>query len=89
MSKLLERCKMCVDSVYRNWSICNKITKDEQREHANWEAWGIVHLALYILNFSEYNELKRYIYQMHGYDAGGATDDQISIEEAEVFANDR
>lgn len=44
-----------------------------------YEIWGAVHLALYILNFDEYNRLKKYIYNRYGYDVGGAADDQMGI----------
>ena len=36
-------------------------------------------MALYILDFKEYNELKRYIYNKYGYDAGGAADGQMDL----------
>ena len=84
MSKLLDRCKKCVDQVYIDW---NKaiISNSEKRQIEEYEAWGIVHLALYILNFDEYNEFKRYIYEKYGYDPGGVSDGQISMDEIGVI----
>ena len=78
MSMLLEKCKKCVDSVYINWEK-TQLPEEEKRTVEEYMAWGIVRLALYILNFEEYNEFKLYIYKTHGYDAGGATDGQLNI----------
>jgi hypothetical protein len=80
MSALLERCKKCVDSEFTNWEK-TRLSSAEKRETEEYIAWGIVHLALYILPTEEYFEFKKYIYDKHGYDAGGVTDGQVSIEE--------
>lgn len=79
MSRTLEKCKACVDQTFIEWDKCNKMPKDERRSTAEHIVWGIVHLALYLLDFDEYNTFKRYIYEQHGYDAGGASDGQINI----------
>ena len=84
MSKLLNQCKKCVDQVFIDWEKAVKCSKEERRCIEEYMAWGIVHLALYILDFDEYNEFKRYIYQKHGYDVGGVADGQMSIEECSV-----
>ena len=79
MSKILEKCKACVDSTFINWEKCVKMSKSERRSTEEHIVWGITRLALYVLDFNEYNQLKRYIYDKHGYDAGGVTDGQISV----------
>lgn len=81
MSKLLDRCKKCVDSVYIDWE---KTHHPDKHVIEKYEVWGIVHLALYILNFDEYNELKQYIYDSHGYDVGGVKTGQMEIDDYEV-----
>lgn len=78
MSQLLEKCKQAVDSVFISWEKTILSTR-EKRTIEEYEAWGMVHLALYILEFNEYNAFKMYIYQKYGYDPGGCTDGQISI----------
>ena len=55
MSALLERCKKCVDSEFINWEK-TKLSSAEKREIEEYIAWGIVHLALYILPTEEYFE---------------------------------
>lgn len=82
MSKLLERCKECVDSEFISWEKTTRLSDKEKRDIEEHIAWGIVHLALYILSTDEYYEFKQYIYDKHGYDPGGVADGQISIEEA-------
>lgn len=79
MSKMLERCKACVDQTFIEWEKCTKMQKEERRSTEEHIVWGIVHMALYILDFKEYNELKRYIYNKYGYDAGGAADGQMDL----------
>lgn len=81
MSYLLERCKKCVDQTFIDWNK-TRLSSREKREIEEYEAWGIVSLALYVLNFDEYNEFKRYIYETHGYDPGGVRDGQIDFREA-------
>ena len=45
---------------------------------------GVLQTALHLLNFTDYNEIKQYIYTQYGYDPGGCTDGQISIDDVEV-----
>lgn len=80
MSKIFERCCQCVDSVFIDWEKTRLSTK-EKRNIEECEVWGIVHLALYILDNNEYFAFKRYIYEKHGYDPGGVLSGQIKIDE--------
>ena len=89
MSKLLDQCKKCVDQVFIDWEKCVKLPKEERRCIEEYQTLGIVHLAMYILSFDEYNKFKYYIYKKHGYDVGGATDGQMSVEECSVDWEDR
>lgn len=84
MSKLYERCKKCVDSTLIDWSkmpLRHGVSVRQKMTESEFVVSGIVRLALYILNFDEYCKLKRYIYEQHGYDVGGATDNQMSLED--------
>jgi hypothetical protein len=83
MSKLLERCKACVDSDFRDWEK-TRLSTEEKRTIEEYVAWGMVRIALYILDFDEYNAFKQYIYDQHGYDPGGVTTGQADLEEVEV-----
>lgn len=80
MSKIFERCCQCVDSVFIDWEK-TRLSTEEKRNIEEYEAWGIVHLALYILDTNEYFAFKRYIYEKHGYDPGGVLSGQIKIDE--------
>ena len=42
---------------------------------------GVLQTALHLLEFDDYNEIKRYIYTTWGYDAGGCADGQIGFED--------
>lgn len=81
-SENLKRLKKCVDSEFISWDRTTLSSKEKETIE-EYEAWGIVHAALYVLNFDEYNELKKYIYEKHGYDPGGVVDSQISFYERE------
>lgn len=81
MSQLFERCKKCVDSTFRDWEK-TILAQKEKRAIEEAEAWGIVSLALYILDFDEYNAFKQYIYDNHGYNPGGVDTGQMSMEES-------
>lgn len=78
MSQLFEKCKKCVDSVYIDWEKTT-LPKEERKTIEDYMAWGIVHLALYILEFDEYNAFKQYIYDTKGYNPGGVETGQIDI----------
>lgn len=82
MSKILERCKKSVDSVFIDWEKTT-LSKKEKRCIEEYMAWGMVHLALYILETDEYYAFKKYIYDTHGYDAGGVADGQLTLKEME------
>ena len=81
-SQNLQKLKKCVDSEFISWERTTLSTK-EKNTIEEYEAWGIVHAALYILDFDEYNAFKKYIYEKHGYDAGGVVNSQISFHEHE------
>ena len=88
MSQLLDKCKKCVDHEIIDWNK-TRLPKSEKRALEEHIIWGIVHLALYILSFDEYNQFKRYIYEKYGYDPGGVTTGQMNIfEVSEHGAND-
>ena len=78
MSQLFEQCKKCVDSVFVDWEK-TKLSTEEKTNIEEAMAWGIVRLALYILDFDEYNAFKQYIYDTHGYDSGGCSDGQMTV----------
>lgn len=78
MGQLLDKCKKCVDGTIIDWEK-TKLSTQEKMEVEEYIVGGIVRLALYVLDFSEYNEFKQYIYKKYGYDVGGTG--QISIEE--------
>ena len=80
MSQLFEKCKQCIDSVYISWDK-TKLSTKEKRTIEEYEVWGIVKLALYILNNKEYDQLKQYIYDKHGYDPGGVVTKQLRIHD--------
>ena len=42
---------------------------------------GVLQAALFILPLDNYYELKEYTYKKHGYDPGGASTGQMSIDE--------
>lgn len=42
---------------------------------------GVLQTALHLLPFDDYNAIKKYIYETYGYDPGGCTDDQISMDD--------
>lgn len=85
MTQLYERCCQCVDSTFINWER-TKLSRQEKRNIEEYEAWGIVRLALYILNNDEYFAFKKYIYEKHGYDPGGVVTGQMEIDE--VYAGE-
>lgn len=44
---------------------------------------GVLKTALHLLPFEDYNTIKKYIYETYGYDPGGCTDGQISMDDME------
>lgn len=88
-SKLFQKCCNCVDGLWFNWKQMKKYSNDPDIKRSftpdENELFGIVKLAMYILKIDEYFDFKRWIYDKYGYDVGGASDRQISIEEWEAF----
>lgn len=80
MTELYERCCKCVDSVFINWER-TRLSSREKRTIEEYEAWGIVRLALYILDNDEYFAFKKYIYDKHCYDPGGVVTGQMEIDD--------
>ena len=42
---------------------------------------GVLQTALHLVDFGTYNDIKQYIYKTYGYDPGGCTDGQISLDD--------
>ena len=42
---------------------------------------GVLQVALHLLPFDDYNSIKFYIFEKYGYDPGGCTDGQVSLDE--------
>ena len=66
-SRNLERAKKCVDQTVKDWNktTLSDIEKWSLEEHI---IWGIVHMALFFLDFNDYEALKEYIWTEYGYD---------------------
>ena len=79
-SEKLEQAKKCIDSMVKDW---NKTTLSDLEKYAyeEWLIWGAVKMALYFLNFDDYNKLKKYIYEKYGYDAGGMASYDLEEEQ--------
>ena len=45
---------------------------------------GVLQTALHLLSFTDYNEIKQYIFTQYGYDPGGCTDGQIGFNDVEM-----
>ena len=61
-----------------------KYTRKGYREKSEvYFIGGILKSGLFLLPTNEYYELKRYVYDNHGYDPGGVTDGQISMDDME------
>ena len=69
----LDKAKSCVDQIVTDW---NKTTLSDIEKWSTEELmiWGIVKMALYFLNFNDYNKLKQYIYDKYGYNVGGVVE---------------
>lgn len=79
-SQKLKDAKKCVDVVVRDWNRTN-LSDIEKWSVEQGIIWGIVHLALYMLSFEDYNSLKEYIWTEYGYNVGGTTGDSFEQEE--------
>ena len=73
-----ESAKSLIDQEVKDW---NRTTlSDLEKWHREW--WiiqGMVHMALAILSFDDYNRLKQYVYDEYGFNVGGVNDD-VSME---------
>lgn len=45
---------------------------------------GVLQTALHLLNFTDYYEIKQYVYAQYGYDPGGVADGQIGFDDMET-----
>lgn len=66
----LDHAKLCIDSFVKSWGR-TEISDLEKYYIPMYEIWGAVHMAMYMLDFDDYNKLKKYIYDTYGYDCGG------------------
>lgn len=73
-SQNLADAKKCVDSLVAGWNKTN-LTDIEKWSIEELMIWGVLHLALYMLNLNDYNELKEYIWTEYGYNPGGTSGD--------------
>ena len=73
-SERYNRAKACINQIVTSW---NKTDLSDLKKYSRemFIIWGAVDMALYMLNFEEYNELKEYIYQRYGYNVGGTSGD--------------
>lgn len=74
-SQNYERAKQCVDTCVTNW---NKTTLSDIEKYSVecWVVYGMVKAFLYFLNFTEYNDIKEYIYTEYGFNVGGTSGDR-------------
>lgn len=74
LSERFNKAKSCIDKIVADW---DKTTLNDLEKYSRkmFIIWGAVDMALYMLNFDEYNELKEYIYQRYGYNIGGTSGD--------------
>ena len=75
-SQKLTDCKRCVDNTVKDWNKTN-LSDLEKWSREEGIVWGIVKLALYMLNFDEYNALKEYIWTEYGFNVGGTSGDML------------
>ena len=68
------KAKSCIDKIVADWNKTD-LSDLEKYSREMFIIWGAVDMALYMLNFEEYNELKEYIYQRYGYNVGGTSGD--------------
>lgn len=74
-SQKLKDAKRCVDNTVRDWNK-TRLSDIEKWSIEQGIIWGIVKLALYMLDFNEYNALKEYIWTEYGYNVGGTSGDK-------------
>ena len=73
--KIKHRIKMTIDQFYTFPN--REHIKKTQLEFIG----GVLQTALHLLNFTDYNEIKQYIYTQYGYDPGGCSDGQIGMDD--------
>lgn len=74
-AEIKSRIKMTIDQYY---SFGNA---DFVRKNQLQFIGGVLQTALHLLNFGDYYEMKMYIFEQYGYDAGGCTDGQLEFVE--------
>ena len=72
----LDRAKKCMDQFVTDWNKTN-LSDIEKWCVEEWLIQGASHMALYFLDFIDYNKLKLYVYETYGYDIGGMAEQQI------------
>jgi len=77
IAEIEKRFRKTIDQYYAY--PCEEYIKAHQTEYIG----GVLHAALHILPFENYYSLKVYCYTQHGYDPGGVTDGQMSLDELE------
>ena len=65
-----DRAKKCIDKCVTDWDKTT-LSDIEKWSMEQYIIWGMVDMALYFLNFNDYNKLKQYIYDKYGYNLGG------------------
>ena len=74
-AEITKRFKKCIDQYYAFPD--ERYVREKQMHHVG----GILQAALHILPWEKYYELKVYCFTQHGYDPGGVTDGQMTINE--------
>ena len=73
--------KDCIDQRFAFVPYVKKECKKEAERDTTFYIGGILHAALFILSPDQYQKLKQYCYDKHGYDPGGVETGQMSIED--------
>lgn len=77
-AEIVKKFRATIDQYYAfPWNL----DKDYREQHQQIYIGGILQAALHILPWDDYYGLKTYIWEKHGYDPGGVTDGQMTIEE--------
>lgn len=83
VSEIKSRIRATIDQFYHFPNV--DYVKKNQLQYVG----GILQTALHLLDFDSYNEIKQYIYTQYGYDCGGCTDGQMSLNDLKEVGNDR
>lgn len=73
-SKAYLRAKSCIDQCVESWNKTNLSDIEKWGLEAQL-IHGMVKMALYFLNFDDYNKLKEYIWTEYGFNVGGTRAD--------------